>query len=195
MQKIQLYYLLELEVILGGETFNNLFLICAIIGTGVFVLKTFLPIDSGTEIGSDFTGITDTDASFSLFTIESISAFFMCFGWMGWAAKDYLHYDMKITLVIAVVSGVVGMLFFSWLITQIKKLEHTPKKDINELVGKSGKAYLTMPPKGTGKISIEFGGALEELNARNNTDEEIKSFEPIKVVKIENGEIFVEKDM
>ena len=173
---------------------NNLFLICAILGTGIFALKTFLPIDSGSEIGGDFTGMTDTDSSFSLFTIESISAFFMCFGWMGWAAKDFMHYGLKIALIIAVVSGVIGMLFFSWLITQVKKLEQTSKFDLNELINKTGKAYMTFPPKGQAKIQIEFNERIEEFDARNNTDEEIKSFEPVKVVKIENGEIFIEKD-
>ena len=174
--------------------FNNLFLVFAILGTIVFALKTFLPIDSGSEIGGDFNGITDTDSSFSLFTIESISAFFMCSGWMGWAAKDFMHYNLKISLIIAVVSGVIGMLFFSWLITQVKKLEQTTKFDLNELVNKSGKAYMNFSPKGQSKIQIEFSGRIEEFDARNNTDEEIKSFEPIKVVKIENGEIFIEKD-
>ena len=179
---------------MSGGIFNNLFLICAFLGTGVFVLKTFLPIDSGTEVGGDFTGMTDTDSSFSLFTIESISAFFMCMGWMGWLAKDHLNMGMKLSLIIAVISGVIGMLFFSFLITQIKKLEHDPKGNINDLTGKTGKAYMRFAPKGTGKIQIEFNGRIEEFDARNYTDSEINSFEPIKVVKVENNEIFVEKD-
>ena len=179
---------------MSGGIFNNLFLICAFLGTGVFVLKTFLPIDSGTEIGGDFTGMTDTDSSFSLFTIESISAFFMCLGWMGWVAKDYLHMGMKVSSIIAIVSGIVGMLFFSFLITQIKKLEHDPKGNINDLIGKSGKAYMNFAPKGTAKIQIEFNGRMEEFDARNDSDVEIKSFEPIKAVKVENNEIFIEKD-
>jgi len=179
---------------LSGGIFNNLFLICAFLGTGVFILKTFLPIDSGTEIGGDFTGMTDTDSSFSLFTVESISAFFMCMGWMGWLAKDHLNMGMKMSLIIAIVSGIIGMLFFSFLIAQIKKLEHDPKADINELFNKTGKAYMTFAPKGTGKIQIEFNGRIEEFDARNDSDEEIKSFEPIRVVKIEDNEIFIEKD-
>ena len=179
---------------MNGGVLNNLFLICAFLGTGIFALKTFMPIDSGSEIGGDFTGLTDTDASFSLFTIESVSAFFMCFGCMGWAAKDYLHLNLKIALIIAVVSGIIGMLFFSFLVTQIRKLEHCPKVDLNELVNKKGKAYLNFEPNGTGKITIELGGAERELDARNNSDQEIKSFDPVRVIKIENDEIYIEKD-
>ena len=173
---------------------NNIFLIFAILGTGIFFLKTFLPIDSGTEVGGDFTGMTDTDASFSLFTIESVSAFFMCMGWMGWLAKDHMHYSLKISLIIAIVSGFIGMLFFCWLVAQARKLEHVSNSNINDLVNKTGKAYMTFAPKGTGKIQIEFNGRIEEFDARNNTDDEIKSFEPIKVVRVENNEIFIEKN-
>ena len=179
---------------MNGVLFNNIFLICACLGTGIFLLKTFLPIDSGSEIGGDFTNITDTDSSFSLFTVEGMSAFVMCFGWMGWASEKFMGYGMKLSLIIALVSGIIGMLFFSFLIAKIKRLEYDPKGNINDLVGKTGKAYLNFAPNGTGRIQIEFNGRLEEFDARNNSDAEIKSFEPVKVVRVENNEIFIEKD-
>jgi len=187
-------YYYNLEVILSGGLLNNLFPICAFVGGGIFILKTFLPVDTGSEITGDFTSVTDTDSSFSLFTIESISAFFMCFGIMGWVSHSYIHYSLKLSSIIAVISGIIGMLFFAFLISRIKKLEYDPKGNINDLVNKTGKAYMNFAPKGSGKITIEFNGRIEEFDARNNTDSEIKSFEPVKVVKIENNEIFVEKD-
>ena len=187
-------YYYDLEVILSGGLLNNLFPICAFVGGGIFILKTFLPVDTGSEITGDFTSVTDTDTSFSLFSIEAISAFFMCFGVMGWASKNYIHYGLKLSLIIAVISGIIGMVFFSFLITKMTKLEYIPTSDINDLVNKTGKAYMNFLPKGVGKITIEFNGRLEEFDARNNSDTEIKSFEPVKVVRIENNEIFVEKD-
>ena len=65
---------------------------------------------------------------------------------------------------------------------------------MEELVNKKGKACMNFSSRGTGKITIEFNGAERQLDARNNSDEEINSFEPVKVVKIENDEIFIEKD-
>ncbi len=53
---------------------------------------------------------------------------------------------------------------------------------------------MNFTPNGQGKIQIEFTGRIEEFDARNNTEVEIKSFEPIKVVKVENNEIYIEKD-
>ncbi|MDO5437026.1 MAG: hypothetical protein Q4F80_02390 [bacterium] len=181
-------------MLLNPEKLIALYWYLAIIGTVVFILKTSLPLDSGAEVGGDFTSVTDVDTSFNLFTIESIAAFFMCGGWMGWLAFAQLHYELKITMLIAIVSGLLGMAFFTWLISQIKKLEHTPKGDINELQGKKGKAYMQFAPKGNGKIQIEFNSKLSILDAKNLSDDEIKTFESIKVVKIENEEIYITKD-
>ena len=66
-------------------------LCCGIFGTIVFLVKTFLPIDFGAEVTSDFNIMTETDASFTLFSIESIAAFFMCSGWIGWLCLNHLH--------------------------------------------------------------------------------------------------------
>ena len=85
------------------------------------------------------------------------------------------------------------MFFFDWLISQFKKLEQTPKVSYDELIGRVGKAYLNFPPKGNGKIQIEHNAKLDTLDAKNATDFEIKSFDSIKVVKVENNEIYIEK--
>lgn len=181
-------------MLLSPEKMTTFYWYSAIIGTIIFILKTSIPIDTGTEVDADFTSVTDTDASFNLFTIESIASFFMCSGWMGWVAFAQLHYELKISLLISILSGIFGMYLFAWLIAQFKKLEHNPKVDINELVGKQGKAYLQFPPSGQGKIQIELNGALQTLDAINNSDIEIKSFETIKVVNVENDIIYIEKE-
>ena len=159
----------------------------------MFFYLTFLPIDFNTEVAGDFTSMTESDASINLFSIESISAFFMCFGWIGWLCLKYLHYSGKKSLAIAFAFGLVGMFFFAWLIAQFRKLEHVNMPKLEELVGKTGKAYMNFAPKGNAKIQIEFNAKLETLDAINASDEEIKSFENIKVVKVENNQIYIVK--
>lgn len=178
---------------LNVESLSNILLYCGFLGTIAFIIKTFLPVDFGAEVQTDFTTIADYDTSFHIFTLESIFAFFMCSGWMGWISLAQLHYSVKLSLSIAIISGIIGMLFFAWLIAQFKKLEHVPTHSYDELKDKIGKAYLNFAPKGNGKIQIEFNGKLDTLEATNNTDEEIKSFDSIKVVKIENNIIYIEK--
>ena len=169
-------------------------LLClAVVATVAFVLKVSIPIDSGAEISGDFTNISDTDTSFSLFTIEGILAFFMCFGWVGWIAKQFLNYPTRKVLILAVILGAAAMLFYGWMISKIKKLEHVPNATKEELINKAGKAYMHFPPKGQAKIEIEYNSKLEILDAINNSDIEIQSFEAIKVVKVENDNIYIEK--
>lgn len=179
---------------IDSEILAGFYWYCAIIGTIIFVIKTALPINSGTEISADFTSITDTDSSFGLFTIEGISAFFMCSGWMGWLSYDHLKYGLELSAAIAVISGILGMVFFTWLISIFKKLEHNPKPNLAELVGKTGKAYLKFKPFSSGKIEIELNSKLSVIDAYNNSDEEIEVFDLIKVVKVENDNVYIVKE-
>ena len=117
----------------------------------------------------------------------------MCSGWVGWYALNFMHLSIKLSALFAVVSGAIGMLFFVWLIAQFKKLEHIPTADPQELVGRIGKAYMNFAPKGNAKIQIEYHGELATLDAINESEEEIKAFENIKVVKVENNQIYIVK--
>ena len=168
-------------------------LCCAIFGTVVFLIKTFLPIDFGSEITGDFNAMVESDASFNLFSIESVAAFFMCSGWIGWLCLNHLHYSTKLSALIAFICGFLGMLLFAFSIAQLKKLEHIPNADPKELISKTGKAYMNFLPKGNAKIQIEFQGKLATLDAINDSEEEIKAFENIKVIKFENNQIYIVK--
>ncbi len=169
-------------------------LCCGIFGTIVFIIKTVMPIDFGTEVTGDFLNLADTDSSFNFFSIESIAAFFMCSGWIGWLCLKHLHYSTKLSALIAIACGLAGMFLFAWTIFQLKKLEHIPNADPKELINKTGKAYMNFAPRGGAKIQIEFQSKLATLDAINDSDEEIKSFEKIKVVKIENNQIYIVRE-
>ena len=181
-------------MVLDPSVIETVYWYCGIVGTLIFLLKVALPVDTGSEIVSDFTSITDTDASFHLLTIEGISAFFMTSGWMGWISFTQMHFELKISMVIALFSGILGFLLFAWLLSLTKKMEQTVPYDYATLVDKEGKAYLRFEPKGRGKIQIEFNGKLETLDALNNSEELIDSFAQIKVVKVENNVIYIEKN-
>lgn len=165
----------------------------AIFGTIVFVLKIALPMDTGAEVSTDFTSMTDTDSSFNLLTLEGISAFFMCLGWTGWTAFSILHYELKTALIVSIVSGLAGMILFAWLISLAKKLEQINKYDLTTLVDKTGKAYVRFQPKGSGKIQVEFNSKLDIVDAKSLSDEVIESFSSVKVVKVEDNTVYIDK--
>ena len=124
---------------------------------------------------------------------EGISSFFMCFGWISWVSYNYIKYSAKLSIVLGVIFGIIGMLFFAFIISKVKKMSYNPVADKKTLVGKIGKAYMQFQPKGMAQIEIEFNSKLEILDAVNLSDIQIQSFEQIKVVKVENDIIYIEK--
>lgn len=178
---------------INSEAIITTYWYVAIISTIVFILKTALPMDSGTEIDTDFTSITDTDASFHLMTIESISAFFMCTGWTGWVSFSILHYELKVAVIISIITGICGMVLFAWLLSLTKKMEQINTYDLNSLVDKTGKAYMHFEPKGNGKIQIEFNSKLDIIDAVSLSDDRIEAFSQIKVIKVENDVVYINK--
>ena len=58
---------------------------------------------------------------------------------------------------------------------------------------KIGKAYTDFAPKGQGRVEVEINGQLTVAAAINNTENEIKSFDAVNVVKVENDLLYIEK--
>ena len=77
----------------------------------------------------------------------------------------------------------------------VKKLEKTVKKDKATAVDKIGKAYTDFAPKGQGRIEIEVTGQLTVAEAINDTEEEIKAFDTVKVIKVENDLLYIRKEV
>ena len=175
--------------------FNNVLMAISIFSTFLFILKLIIFIFTGgdSEVNADFTTETETDTSFTFFSIQSILAFFMGFGWTGLAAATQFNATKAVSLIIAFIVGIFFMFCSAYLMFCIKKLNHIVKKDLNELIGKYGKAYTAFEPNGNGQIQIDFNNSLTIIDAINNTDSKINSFEQIKVDKIEDKTVYISK--
>ena len=145
------------------------------------------------EVSSDFNTETDTDGTFHFISLQTILAFLMGFGWMGYTALKTFNMGQLTTFGSAFGVGVVFMLCTAYLMTLVKKLEKTVKKDKTTALNKIGKAYTDFAPKSQGRIEIEINGQLTVAEAINSTEYEIKSFDTVKVVKVENDLIYIEK--
>ena len=176
-------------------TFENILFTIGLFATVLFVLKlvVFMIVGGDMEVDADFDAMTETETSFDFLSVQSILAFLMAFGWCGLVALDNFKLNMTFTLLIAVVTGFICMWFSAWLMFNIKKLNKKVVIDINELVGKTGKAYTKFEPKSEGKIEISLNNKLSILDAVNLSDEKIESFTEIKVEKIEDKKIFIVK--
>ena len=147
----------------------------------------------GSEVSGDFNAEIDSDPSFSFISLQSVLAFLMGFGWSGYACLKEFHFSQILTLLCAIIVGLVFMFATAFLMFSVKKLEKEIHKDKTTAIGKIGKAYTDFVPKGHGRIEIEISGQLTVTDAVNNSEEEIKSFEPVKVIKVENELLYIEK--
>lgn len=167
----------------------------ALFSTILFVLKLFLfSIFGGdSEVVADFNTETDTDCSFNFLSIQAIIAFFMGFGWMGYAGLQQFSFSHLTNFLSASAVGLAFMLGTAYLMFLAKKLEKNVKKDKTKAIGHTGKAYTSFAPHANGQIEIEINGQLSIENAHNDSDEEIKSFEVVKVTKFRDDLLYITK--
>lgn len=168
----------------------------AIFATLIFTIKLILFTitgGDGSEVSGDFTSEIDTDLSFNFLSVQSVLAFFMGFGWMGYAGIHQFRFSNWVSFCVALAVGVVFLVGTAYLMFGVKKLEKTVKKDYSKALNQTGKAYTAFPPKGQGQVEIEINEQLSVVDAVNNSEEEIKAFERIKVVNVVNDLLYIEK--
>ena len=167
----------------------------AIFATIVFVIKLimFTIFGGDSEVAADFNSEIDTDVSFNFISIQSVLAFFMGFGWMGYGALQQFELTQLVSFVVAFIVGFIFMFVTAYLMFMVKKLEKNVKKDKTTALDKVGKAYTAFEPRSKGQIEIDINGQLTIAEAINATEEHINSFEVIKVVKVLDDILYIEK--
>lgn len=163
-------------------------------GSGLFLIKMILLLVSGDmDADSDLSEINDGvdmdgGTTFSLVSIQSVLAFFMGTGWTGLAANKEWNLETLPALGIAVVVGFVFMFLSAYFSFKIRGLNKTPKVDIKEAIGKTGRTYTSIPPKGegVGQVEITIGGKQQILQAMS-LDDKIESFTAVKVDHIDDS--------
>ncbi len=160
-----------------------------------FVLKLiiFMFIGGDTEVSSDFNTEFETETSFDYLSLQSLLAFLMGFGWMGYAGLVQLGLSHIITFICAFAVGIVFMFVSAYLMFSVRKLEKNIKKDKTTALNKQGKAYSNFEPNGQGQIEIEINGQLTIADAINIENEGIPSFAAIEVIKVENDILYIRK--
>ncbi len=125
------------------------------------------------DMDTDVSDISDTDysgiADINLFSIKSIIAFLMFFGWAGffWGDKGYLG------LGIALACGFTMMFLTSLVIFLLLKMQQSGNIKSGDLVGRVASVYLRIPGErsGAGKIMVKLDSCSREKKAI--ADEEI----------------------
>ncbi len=134
----------------------------ALLGTGYLLIKLILGeivggADLDVDIDHDFDMHMEADhpgAEFGWISTQSLSAFFMGYGWMGFGAYRFLNMDFTGSAIIGIGCGLGVAWLVVWLMRNLLKLQHSGNVSIAQAVGLIGEVYVTVPPAGTGRGEV-----------------------------------------
>ena len=167
----------------------QVFYYIAVFSTIFFVIKLiiFMMFGGDTEVSADFNSEFDSDPSFNFISVQSLLAFLMGFGWMGYAALKQFAWSNLYAVLSSIGMGLVFMFISAFLMFNVKKLEKNVKKDKATAIGKTGKAYTNFAPQGNGRVEIEISEQLTVADARNISETPINSFDIVEVVGVKDN--------
>lgn len=136
------------------------------------------------------------DLNFKFFSIQTVCAFFMGFGWGGITSTVKWKLPFVESLAIASLSGLIIMGFAAFLLYHVRKLNHVPDTlNIISAVGTKGTVYSMIPEsEGEGKVQIVVSGSLK-IVAAVSKEGPIDSFAEVEVIGLKDKNTLIVKKM
>jgi hypothetical protein len=132
---------------------------------------------------------------FGLLSMLSIVSFMMGVGWMGLACRLEWGLGSAVSAFISVAFGF-GLMFLTSLgMLQMRKLNSAGKYDVRHTIGRTGRVYLRIPPRGegAGQVEIAVDGRRMVVDAVSPAGG-IESFKSVKVTDVtDDGKLIVEE--
>lgn len=140
-------------------------------------------LDGDLDLGSDGHAGAHSDATFSLFSLLSILAFFMGAGWMGLACRIDWGFGRLASAVSSTGFGLLMMTLASVMMWGVRRLNREVGYDVASAVGTIGRVYLTIPEKGAGhgQVEISVSGRKKVLRAAS-AGPRLEAFRDVRVV-------------
>lgn len=187
-------------------TLNTIYLICAIAGGTILVLRiilTVIGLDHGADavdtadVGHVDVGHADTahdhgggGIGMNLLSLQSLAGFFTMFGLVGMGLLQAQLAPIW-SLLGALVAGGITAWATAFIFFQMGRLQSEGNMVITDAIGQVGTVYLTIPESGTGVVSVTVKGTLRSLDAISETGKRIPTGAIVRVVSITAGKILV----
>ena len=195
---------------------ETLFLVCAIIGGVLFVVRLalqFIGGDGGShDIGDlsdadgvDFTGtdvhgdlagdadldVHDTYLSFKILSFQGLTAFFMMFGLVGLAMMRETEQGPTAAVIAASLAGLGTVWVIGAIFRKAGALQASGNIHLRNAIGQEGEVYLNIPSAGTGKAKVTVQERLRIYDAVSTGSEAIKTGQRIRVVDVTPQDVLV----
>jgi hypothetical protein len=168
------------------------YLVMASVATLLFLVRLGFSMVGGD--GGDFEADADfdSDASFTLFSVLSILAFFMGAGWMGLACRLDWGLDRLTSSLVSAGFGFVMMMAAAGLSHAARRLDRTVEYDVRTAVGRTARVYLTIPAagQGYGQVEVSVSGRKKVVRAVS-AGPRLEAFSDVKIVGARDDETLV----
>lgn len=192
-------------------TLNTIYLICAVAGGTVLVLRLILMLlglDHGLHVDApdhgdiphdavhdlDATTMDDTGdvhgASVNLVSIQSLSGFFTMFGLVGMGLLQInLHPAWSFAGALGaglLTAWATGMIVFS-----LQKLQSEGREVLTDAIGQRATVYLTVPEQGAGVVTVVLQGAQRQYDAISASGTRFPTGSIVRVTGVTAGKLVV----
>lgn len=183
---------------------ETVFLLCAIGGGFLLILRLIMQFaglggsedaGAGDLGGHDGPGAeshgSDPDASFKLFSLLGLTAFFLMFGLVGLTLSS----EFNIPPFLSILGGAAAGVLTGWLIGKLffwsSKLQSSGTFDLTRAIGSQGEVYLSIPADGIGKVQVVCQGRFKTMDARSQGCGTLQTGARIKVVGLANDNTLI----
>ncbi|MDX2136297.1 MAG: NfeD family protein [Saprospiraceae bacterium] len=155
----------------------------------------FLVLTALSFAGFDGDGGGDVDvhaeAPVQMLSLRNLINFLLGFSWTGIAFYHSIG-PLWLLLTLSVGVGLLFVLIFFWLLTQLNKLSEDNTFQLESTLYKQAEVYLTIPAGGTGKgkVLVSAAGAVHELDAVTY-GEALPTGSLARVTGIENNQLLI----
>lgn len=173
------------------DSLETTFWVFAFGGTLFFVLRILFMLfvggdhdmDADGHIGGDI-GHDGTDVSFNLFSLQSLTGFFMMFGWVGLSLYVQSEVGPFFSVLGAFAAGLSTMFITAAIFRAAMNLVNPGSRFVvDDAVGKTASVYQRIPADGRGRIQLTLAGSTREIDAISEEKADIDSFTSVEVVR------------
>jgi hypothetical protein len=181
---------------------DRIYLALAVFGSIIFIIQMILSFFLG-DVEADVDGDGEVAfgehadsgfGDFRFFSLRSIIAFIMFFGWGGVIAWKHGIRGFA-CFSISMASGLVMMLITALMLWVILKLQHSGNMKPEDFIGATGTVYLRIPAGRIkiGKVTASVKGTSQEIIAI--ADEEIERGTSVEILEKIDGRRFLVKQI
>lgn len=175
--------------------FEKIYWIVAIAGSAILLILIVMTLMGGDvedmgDVDADIDG--DTGIGFQFLSFKNLMGFLTIFGWSGLACIDS-GLSTGATIMVSVFCGLLMMFAMASLFYYLAKLQSSGTLNLKNAKGQIGEVYLTVGANRSriGKVNVTVQGALRELQALTDEENDLVQGNVVKVQDVTDTGILI----